>query len=111
MDEADDHVVEGCLHTQPMALVNDVAVEVVDLGAPATHNILEHRRPPSGQPLGAGGHVRQQPVCAAASSRVNESLGFNAVDRLDLEPAPTPDAYRLCGKLDGNARWPRHTAD
>src|SRR5215471_18781478 len=111
MDETDDRLVEWRLHPHAPALIDDVAVEVVDLSAPAAQYILEHGWASSGEPLGAGGHIDQQLVRATAGGSINEALGVNAVDGLDLEPTPAPDADRLRGDLDRNARRAWYAAD
>src|SRR5262245_39529133 len=111
MDEANDRLIERGLHPYATALVDDVTIEEVDLSAPAAHHILEHGRASSGEPLSAGGHVGQQLVRPAAGSRVHKALGVDAVDWLDLEAAPSPDADRLRGDLHCDSRRTRYAAD
>src|SRR5215471_3586847 len=111
MDKTDDRLVERRLHLHTPAPIDDVAVEVVDLGAPAAQHILKHGGTSSGKPLGAGGHIGQQLVRPTAGGTINEALGVNAVDWLDLEPTPPPDADRLRGDLDRNACRAWYAAD
>ena len=105
-----DDIVERCLHAHPTALVDDVAVEVIDLGAPATHHILEHRRRPPASPLALAA-MSAATGLSRGRSRVNEALGVNAVDQLDLDPHPRPTMIASAASWIAMRAGPGHAAD
>src|SRR5262249_14902373 len=82
--DGDDRVVERRLHAQLLAVLADGAVQIVDLGAPAPHDVWEQRRPAAAALAGDVGDVDEQLREAPPLIRVDEALSRNAVDRLHL---------------------------
>src|SRR5207244_2350092 len=101
-----DGVVDRRLHAQAPPLLADVAVQVVDLGAPAAHHVLQERGPPAAAPLAFGGDVRLDLGEAPSLDRVDEALGDDAVDGLDLVPAGASYPHDLAADVDREAPRP-----
>src|SRR5262249_3359921 len=70
MHESDDLLIEWCPPPHSAALVDDVTIEVVDLGTPPAHHVLEHGGASASQALDAGRHVGQELVRSAAGGSV-----------------------------------------
>src|SRR6187455_3472900 len=79
-------VVERGGHAGSAALRGDEAVQVVDLGAPALHHVLEHRGPAAGPAHRVGRDVLAQDVDGAGVGRRREALDRDAQDGLDAVP-------------------------
>src|SRR5947208_4321833 len=82
--DGDDRVVERRLHAQLAAVLAHGAVQIVDLGAPATHDVLKQRRTAAAALPGDVGDVDEQLLQSPSLIRVDEALRGNAVDRLHL---------------------------
>src|SRR3989441_7505493 len=101
-EPADHRLVERRLDADEPPLLDDVAIEVVDLRPPAPHDVLQERGPAAPQGLRPGSHVRHHLGAAAPGGGIDEPLRFDAEDRLDLEAAGAAGLDHLGGDLDGD---------
>src|SRR4029077_20511838 len=92
------------------ALLGHVAVQVLHLGPTAPHHVLEKRGAAARQFLGLLGHVALHFLDSPSLHGVDEALGLDAPDGLDLVAAGPPDLDRLGGQVDGYAPHARARA-
>src|ERR1043166_2517421 len=76
--DGDDRVVERRLHAQLLAVLAHGAVQIVDLGAPAAHDVLKQRRTAAAALPGDVGDVDEQLLQSPSLIRVAEALSRNA---------------------------------
>ena len=102
-DQLHDLVVERGGHSDLAALLGDVAVQVLHLGAAPAHDVLEQRRPSARQLLGPLRHVALHVGQHPPLGGVDEALGDDAPDRLYLVASGAADLDGLGGQMDGHA--------
>src|SRR5262249_25311135 len=97
-------LVQPRLDAQAPAFLHDEPIEVLDLGAPTAHHILQHRRPATRAPgrLDAA-HLRFDLLQPAPFSGVDVALGGDAHRRLDLEAVRPADVDDLGAQVHGDA--------
>src|SRR5439155_19160923 len=87
----------------PPALPADVTVEVIDLRPPSAEHVLQQRRSPAAEMARARRYVPLHVGEAAPLHRLDEPLGRDAVDRLDLVTRRPADLDDLGGDVDRDA--------
>src|SRR5437764_8769326 len=99
VEELHDLLVEGRRDAEPAPLGDHVAVQVVDLGPPLAQHVLQQRGPAAGASLGVAADVGLHLGEPAALRRVEEPLGGDVEDRLDLVARRPADADDLGGEV------------
>src|SRR6266550_1534848 len=105
VEELHDLLVEGRRDAEPAPLGDHVAVQVVDLGPPLAQHVLQQRGPAAAEVPRAGGDVGLELREPAALGGVQEALGGEAVDRLDLVAGGAPHADDLGREAERDPPW------
>src|SRR5262245_32792913 len=103
-DGADHGVVERRLHANASAFLADVAVQIVDLGPPPLHHVLQQARLAAASRFCNGRNIGQQLLETAAGVRVEIPLHGDTVDRLHLVADASTDRDGLRAKMNADRR-------